>query len=111
MWTHWQAPEYKNASSLSDEELLKTQQRKKGELLDWVWRHYGLWHTWKEQVQGKTVVLWTRRITGYKRMDLLNTICKDVSLKRVFVNLLRVEYRSPDRRADPSSGMMIRPRP
>lgn len=82
---YWQAPEYKNAANLSDEELLKTQRQKKGELLDWVWRHYGLWHTWKEQVQDKTVVLWTRRITGYKRMDLLNIICKEASLKRQFI--------------------------
>ncbi len=83
---YWQAPEYKDASALSDEELLKIQQRKKSELLDWVWRHYGLWHTWKEQVQGKTVVLWTRRITGYKRMDLLWTLCKETSLKKQFID-------------------------
>jgi starch phosphorylase len=83
---YWQAPEYLKASTLSDEDLLKTQQKKKNELLDWVWRHYGLWHTWKEQVQGKSVVLWTRRITGYKRMDLLYTLCKEPALKRQFLD-------------------------
>jgi len=53
--------------------------------LDWVWRHYGLWHTWKEQVRGKAVVLWTRRITGYKRLDILGAICKEAAWKRQFI--------------------------
>ncbi|MFA5975085.1 MAG: glycogen/starch/alpha-glucan phosphorylase [Elusimicrobiota bacterium] len=82
---YWQAPEYQTAAALSDDALIQLKEKKKTELLDWVWRHYGLWHTWKEQVQGKTVVLWTRRITGYKRMDLLWTICKDANFKRQFL--------------------------
>lgn len=82
---YWRAPEYKTASDLGDDALLQIKARKKAELLDWVWRHYGLWHTWKEQVQGKTVALWTRRITGYKRMDLLWSICKEASVKRHFL--------------------------
>jgi len=82
----WQAPEYKNALTLSDADLLKLKKSKKDELLDWVWRHYGLWHTWKEQVADKGVVLWTRRITGYKRIDLLGQLCKDPSLKRQFLD-------------------------
>jgi len=81
---YWQAPEYRSASAVSDEELLKILDRKKAELLDWIWRTYGLWHTWKEQVRGKGVVLWTRRITGYKRLDLLHAICKDPALKKQF---------------------------
>jgi len=81
----WQASEYRNAVSLADPDLLKLKRTKKDELLDWVWRHYGLWHTWKEQVADKGVVLWTRRITGYKRIDLLGQLCKDPSLKRQFL--------------------------
>jgi starch phosphorylase len=80
----WQAPEFKSAVSLGDAELLKTKAQKKEQLLDWVWRHYGMWHTWKEQVRGQAVVLWARRITGYKRLDLLWSICKDPLLKRRF---------------------------
>jgi starch phosphorylase len=82
----WQAPEYQKASSMSDEELLKLKEKKKTELLDWIWRTYGLWHTWKEQVKGKAVVLWTRRITGYKRLDLMQPICKDPVLKKQFLD-------------------------
>ncbi len=82
----WQDPEYRNASALSDADLLKLKKIKKEELLDWVWRHYGLWHTWKEQVADKGVVLWTRRITGYKRIDLLVALFKDAALKRQFLD-------------------------
>jgi starch phosphorylase len=81
----WQAPDYQKAAGLADADLLKLKKAKKAELLDWVWRHYGLWHTWKEQVADKGVVLWTRRITGYKRIDLLGQLCKDTSLKRQFL--------------------------
>jgi glycogen phosphorylase len=83
---YWQAPEYENAQNLNDDDLLQLRREKKSELLDWVWRHYGLWHTWKEQVQDLAVVLWTRRITGYKRMDLLATICRDAALKKQFLD-------------------------
>jgi glucan phosphorylase len=31
-------------------------------------------------------VLWTRRITGYKRLDMLYAICKDPNLKRQFLS-------------------------
>jgi glucan phosphorylase len=80
----WQAPEYRNASTLSDTDLLALKKSKKDELLEWVWRHYGLWHTWKEQVADKGVALWTRRITGYKRIDLLGALCQDTNLKKQF---------------------------
>jgi starch phosphorylase len=82
----WQDPDYQKAASLSEADLLKLKKTKKGELLDWVWRHYGLWHTWKEQVADKGVVLWTRRITGYKRIDLLGALCQDANLKRQFLD-------------------------
>jgi len=81
----WRAPDYQSAASLPDADLLSLKKKKKEELLDWVWRHYGLWHTWKEQVMDKGVVLWTRRITGYKRIDLLGQLCKDPSFKRQFL--------------------------
>ena len=82
----WQEAEYRAAATLSDKDLLALKKSKKEELLDWVWRHYGLWHTWKEQVAEKGVVLWTRRITGYKRIDLLGALCKDSGLKRQFID-------------------------
>jgi glycogen phosphorylase len=82
---YWKAPEFKRGASMSDTDLLNLKHQKKGELLDWVWRHYGLWHTWKEQVRGKTVALWTRRITGYKRMDLLWALCRDPEMRRQFL--------------------------
>ena len=82
---YWQSPTFQNAAAISDDELIARKEKKKAELLDWVWRHYGLWHTWKEQVKGKAVVLWTRRITGYKRLDILWSLCKEPSLKKQFI--------------------------
>lgn len=81
----WQAPELKKATTLSDEALLKSLDQRKEDLLDWVWRSYGLWHTWKDQVKGMGVVLWTRRITGYKRLDMLHALCKE-PLKKAFID-------------------------
>ncbi len=83
---YWQAGVFQSLEGASDQDLLRHRQEKKAELLDWVWRHYGLWHTWKEQVQGKGVVLWTRRITGYKRMDILWTLCKDTAMRKQFLD-------------------------
>ncbi len=83
---YWQAPEYKNVEALSDEKLLTLRREKKADLLDWVWRHYGLWHTWKTQVQDKGLVVWTRRLTGYKRMDLLLGICKNPAYRQAFLD-------------------------
>jgi starch phosphorylase len=82
----WQSPDYQKALALSDAALLELKAKKKAELLDWIWRTYGLWHTWKEQVRDKAVVLWTRRITGYKRLDLMHPICKDPALKKQFLD-------------------------
>jgi starch phosphorylase len=84
---YWQAAEYKKLASLSDDELLQLKDRKKSDLLDWVWRHFGLWHTWKDQVHDKGVVLWMRRITGYKRLDILAAISGDARMKKQFLDL------------------------
>jgi len=83
---YWQAPELKEAAHLSDQELLGRKDTLKNDLLDWVWRHFGLWHTWKEQVTGRPLVLWTRRITGYKRLDLLGAILRDAGLQKRFLD-------------------------
>jgi glucan phosphorylase len=83
---YWQHASLKNSASLSDQELLHRKDLLKEDLLDWVWRHFGLWRAWKEQVAGRPLVLWTRRITGYKRLDLLSAILRDASLARRFLD-------------------------
>ncbi len=83
---YWQSSSWQKAKTLSDAELLALRNVQKNELLDWLWRHLGLWHTWKEQAMGKSLVLWTRRITGYKRLDVLGQICKEGNLKRQFLD-------------------------
>ena len=83
---YWQAASLHDTNALSDPELLHRKDLLKEELLDWVWRQFGLWHTWKEGVTGRPLVLWTRRITGYKRLDLLGAILRDAALQRRFLD-------------------------
>lgn len=83
---YWQAPDYRSHTVMTDSELLKVRQQRKSELLDWVWRTYGLWHTWKDGVRGKAVAVWTRRLTGYKRMDLLLGLCRNPAYRRQFLD-------------------------
>ena len=50
---YWQHASLRDAAALSDQELLHRKDLLKEDLLDKVWRHFGLWHTWKEQVTGR----------------------------------------------------------
>jgi len=83
---YWQHASLAHSTEFSDQELLQRKDTLKEELLEWVWRHFGLWRTWKEQVTGRPIVLWTRRITGYKRLDLLGAILRDASFQRRFLD-------------------------
>lgn len=83
---YWQSPTFAKADRISDQELLARKDAAKDQLLDWVWRHFGLWRTWKEQAAGRPVALWTRRITGYKRLDLLGAVLRDPVLQKRFLD-------------------------
>lgn len=82
---YWQAASLAGHAAMSDEQLLEAKAKLKNDLLDMVWRHYGLWKSWKEQVTGRPLVLWTRRITGYKRLDLLGAVLRDGAMERRFL--------------------------
>ncbi len=73
----WQAPEFANADKMSDDELIAAKQAKKEILLNFVKDMLGKDDGWKERVAGLTVVRFMRRITGYKRFDLINEILTD----------------------------------
>lgn len=81
----WQTPVLRNASQMSDESLLEAKRKLLEELADWMWRRYGLWHTWRAAVAGKPIVLWTRRITGYKRLDILWKMLKSPAFRKRFL--------------------------
>ncbi|MBD3271943.1 MAG: hypothetical protein GF384_05345 [Elusimicrobia bacterium] len=81
----WQNPKYMNAEQLSDEELLQIKHEEKIRLIDWIWRRYKLSFSWKEEAVHKPIILWTRRITGYKRLDILTETVKQTHYRRRLV--------------------------
>lgn len=81
----WQHPDYKNFAELSDQRLVDLKEARKSELIEWVWRRYRLWVDWRGKVKGKCFVLWTRRVTSYKRFDVLERLLKDPNLKTRFL--------------------------
>src|SRR3989338_5048482 len=83
----WQDPDYALAHVKSDDHLIALKEKKKQELIDWAWKRYGLWYSWKKDVKDKCFVLWTRRITSYKRFDVLDRLLKNPELKRRVVIL------------------------
>lgn len=83
----WQAPEFEKGAQLSDDDLLRIKETKRNQLIDWAWRHCRLWPTWAEEAKKKWIVIWTRRITPYKRLDTLLKLLKDPKLKARFLNL------------------------
>ena len=82
---NWQHPDYKNALQLSDSDLIALKEKKKSELLNWMWKRYHLWYSWKKIVENKCFVLWTRRVTSYKRFDVLEQLVKNPELKKRFI--------------------------
>ncbi|MBV9079786.1 MAG: glycogen/starch/alpha-glucan phosphorylase, partial [Elusimicrobia bacterium] len=83
----WQAPELLEWENLSDEALIEIKRRYKKQLLDWTWRHCRLWPSWSNENRDKKIVLWTRRITPYKRLDLVAKMLKNPEWRERFSHL------------------------
>lgn len=83
---YWQAPSLRAAENLTDADLLATKDKLRGEFVDWLWRRALLWPHWVRAVQGKPIVLWTRRITSYKRLDLLAKIFDNPAWRQRFLD-------------------------
>ena len=81
----WQDPDYQTALTKQDTYLIALKEKKKADLIEWVWKQYRLWYSWRENAKGKCLVLWTRRVTGYKRFDVLQRLLKDPQLKARFL--------------------------
>ena len=81
----WQHPAYQNAGKLSDNEIIAVKETRKQELTEWLWRRYRLWVDWRKKVQGKCFVLWTRRVTSYKRFDVLQKLLTNPEMKARFL--------------------------
>lgn len=81
----WQHETLKNLDGVSDQELINRKEKLKAETIDWMWRRANLWPAWAQKVKGAPLALWTRRITSYKRLDLLTVIFNNPSLRERFL--------------------------
>lgn len=79
----WQAPEFANPDA-TDEQLIEAKNKHRKALVDWAWRHCHLWPTWAQKAATKRVVVWTRRITPYKRLDILVKVLRNPEWKARF---------------------------
>ncbi|HNF59402.1 MAG TPA: glycogen/starch/alpha-glucan phosphorylase, partial [Elusimicrobiota bacterium] len=58
----------------------------KEEFLEWLWRRALLWPHWAKKMRTHPVALWTRRITSYKRLDILERIFHDPKRRQAFLD-------------------------
>ncbi len=83
----WQAPEFSSHATMSDNDLVEAKQKRKKILLDWAWRRCRRWPLWAKEALDKKLVLWTRRITPYKRLDILLKLLRVPEWRERFVKL------------------------
>lgn len=83
----WQASEWAKADTMTDEELLACKQSLKKKLLDWAWRRCRLYPHWAEKTQALHLLVLTRRITPYKRLDTLLDLLENQHMRERFLQL------------------------
>jgi glucan phosphorylase len=76
---------YAGSASLSDNDLIAVKEKLKSEFLEWLWRRALLWPHWAKKMRAHPVALWTRRITSYKRLDILERIFHDPVRRKAFL--------------------------
>lgn len=82
----WQNPVFRLADRMTDAELLAAKDKLKGEFVEWLWRRALLWPQWAKKMRNHPMVLWTRRITSYKRLDILDRIFDDPARRQRFLD-------------------------
>jgi glucan phosphorylase len=83
---YWQNPLFAKADSLSDAELIAAKEKLKEEFLEWFWRRALLWPHWAKKMRTHPLALWTRRITSYKRLDILERMFHDPKRRHAFLD-------------------------
>lgn len=82
---NWRSPDFADHAKMTDEELVRAKEKEKTELVNWVYKRYRLWANWPAKVKGKCMVNWTRRVTSYKRFDILEQLLMNPELKKRFL--------------------------
>ena len=83
----WQADVFKEYSKLSDSDLLAAKQNEKEKLIDWMWLRYKFSSGWRQTRKTGPLVIWMRRVTSYKRLDILKEIINNDAWRKRFVDL------------------------
>ncbi|HRY29825.1 MAG TPA: glycogen/starch/alpha-glucan phosphorylase [Elusimicrobiota bacterium] len=81
----WQNKVFSFADKLSDADLLAAKEKLKESFIGWLWRRAGLWPVWVRVARKKAFLLWTRRITSYKRLDILQRVLLDPQMRKRFL--------------------------
>lgn len=83
----WQADALKKYDKLSDNDLLAVKQSEKEKLIDWMWLRYKFSSGWRQSKKTSPLVIWMRRVTSYKRLDILKEIINNDAWRKRFVDL------------------------
>lgn len=83
----WQADPFREYKKLTDKELLAAKQKEKENLIGWMWNRYKFSSQWRKKKKHSPLVLWMRRVTGYKRLDILKEIVTHTDTRYRFANL------------------------
>lgn len=83
---YWQNPLFARWESMTDTDLIGAKEKLKEEFLEWLWRRALLWPHWAKRMRTHPVALWTRRITSYKRLDILERIFHDPKRRQAFLD-------------------------
>lgn len=82
----WQSPEWQ-AASLSDDQLLRLKDEKRVLLCRWLEKTGHVPDGWADDHKDKWIGTLTRRITPYKRLDVLNQLLENEKYREQFLDL------------------------
>ena len=83
----WQAKAFKGYKNLSDDQLLAVKEEEKHLFVNWLWLRYKFDSQWREDKKKRPIIMWMRRVTGYKRLDLLREIVQNDLWRKRFIDL------------------------
>jgi glucan phosphorylase len=83
----WQSDFLTHYEKLTDTQILSAKQKEKENLIDWCWIRFKFNSEWRDTMKRRPLVMWMRRVVGYKRLDILREIVVNPDMRRRFVNL------------------------
>ncbi|MBV9080410.1 MAG: glycogen/starch/alpha-glucan phosphorylase, partial [Elusimicrobia bacterium] len=88
--SYWPTDEFKDpdaVAAMSDPEIAGVKTRRRNDLFRFLEKRARMPQGWAERMiaAGKSIGIWTRRIVGYKRMDLFATMLEDPAARERFI--------------------------